>query len=77
MIPINALPGCLHLGRQMENNITDMAFDISTWLEQWPGLVCHITHARGGEPYLVTGVLQVDNTLIWTVGGDCTQESGY
>lgn len=45
--------------------------------EQWLGLVCHITHARGGEPYLVTGVLQVDNTLIWTVGGDCTQESGY
>ena len=78
MYDINALPATINIGRQLENGVTEVLFDISPWIAAHPTIVCTMTMVSpsGGSPFPLSGISQLDNILTWVVGNDATENNG-
>ena len=74
---VEALPSLISIGRKTENNAEHIDFDISPWLEKWPGIVCHVLPTLPGEQYHYPAIcVQEDNILRWNVSRSDTMREG-
>ena len=69
---------CILLGRQGENGVRQIVFDLTWLVENYGAGTGQIVNQRSkdGAPYLVNGV-QADNTLTWTVSNTDTAYDGW
>ncbi len=65
---VEALPPLIVIGHQTESEAEVIEFDISPWLEKWPGMVCYVLHTLPGERFSYPATAdQTDSTLRWRV----------
>ncbi len=75
--PVERLPRMIYLGKQTENSVVDVAFDVSEWLRRWPEMIFAVMPTRPGE----TNAYPADTTLCgttltWHVRAYDTQKRG-
>lgn len=75
--PINHLPPVIPVGIQSEHGVREVRFDVSPWLEVWPGMYCEVWNTRPGESeaYRTVSVMEGD-ILTWNVNEVDTEKEG-
>lgn len=61
------MPREIIIGRETENGVTQIRFDVSPWLEKWPGMcVSMIARNPEGTVYIPATAMDL-NELVWSV----------
>lgn len=78
MYKIDELPALISVGNLGEGESRTLEFDVTPWLEEFPGGLMGISYIRPGEGKIwpACGVERAGNILRWTIGDHALAKSG-
>lgn len=75
--PVKHLPREISLGVQNETGVTEIGFDVTPWLEAWPGMQVSVWHTLPGQTEAYQAECRMDgHVLYWVVTATDTQTPG-
>lgn len=75
--PVKHLPREISLGVQNETGVTEIGFDVTPWLEAWPGMRVSVWHTLPGQAEAYQTECRMDgHVLYWVVTATDTQTPG-
>ena len=75
--PINHLPPVIDIGKQTEQGVRRIGFDMHEWLDDWPGMQFSVRPVRPGETECyIAATEQVGDVLYWLIGAVDTEKAG-
>lgn len=73
---VERLPMVIQLGRETETGVQEVRFDVSGWLEKWPGMrLSMLARTPGGNVYPAVTAME-GTELVWRVSDADTAEPG-
>ena len=65
---IDRLPVMIEIGKESENDVERIVFDVSAWLKKWPDMIFAVMPIRPGETEAYSAVSHLDgDELSWIV----------
>lgn len=75
--PIKRLPDVICVGVQTENGVEEIGFDVTPWLDKWPGMALSVWATLPGQSDAYMAHARLDGSVLyWVVDATDTQTSG-